>query len=142
MLTCSLFSQFAILLRYNALSREIERALQAEQLPSRMMGGSKFFDRTEIKDLLAYLTLADNPHYTPAFLRVINVPKRGVGEKSLKSLHDEARDAGCSIMELAEKIIAGKKSSQAKPAVRNALRDFVKIVTKVRTLAKKVSCAA
>jgi DNA helicase-2/ATP-dependent DNA helicase PcrA len=69
------------IVRYNALSRALEAALQHEGIPNRVLSGVKFFERLEIKDLLAYLQLIDNPDYEPAFLRVINVPKRQIGEK-------------------------------------------------------------
>ncbi|KAG9121225.1 hypothetical protein FRC07_002907, partial [Ceratobasidium sp. 392] len=75
------FGDCAILLRFSALSRVIEAALQQESVPSRVLGGHKFFERAEVKDVLVYLQLADNPAFTPAFARVVNVPKRGVGEK-------------------------------------------------------------
>lgn len=68
-------------MRYNALSRALEAALQRESIPNRVLSGVKFFERLEIKDLLAYLQLVDNPDYAPAFFRVINVPKRQIGEK-------------------------------------------------------------
>lgn len=58
------YDDFAVLLRYNALSRSIEAALQSSGIPSRMIGGHKFFDRVEVKDILAYLQLADNPAYS------------------------------------------------------------------------------
>lgn len=61
----------------------IEAALQQESVPSRVLGGHKFFERAEVKDVLVYLQLADNPAFTPAFTRAVNVPKRGVGEKVL-----------------------------------------------------------
>jgi superfamily I DNA/RNA helicase len=87
--------------RYNALSRPIELELQKQQIPSRLIGGHKFFERVEVKDLLAYLQLVDNPNYyvsiewyirkevladvllplQPAFARVVNVPKRSIGDK-------------------------------------------------------------
>lgn len=69
------------LVRFSALSRAIEAALQQESVPSRVLGGHKFFERAEVKDVLVYLQLADNPAFTPAFVRVVNVPRRGVGEK-------------------------------------------------------------
>lgn len=69
------------IVRYNALSRALEAALQRESIPNRVLSGVKFFERLEIKDLLAYLQLVDNPDYAPAFFRVINVPKRQIGEK-------------------------------------------------------------
>lgn len=68
-------------MRFNALSRTIENALQKEGIPCRILGGHKFFERLEVKDILAYLQLLDNPAFVPALLRVINVPGRGIGEK-------------------------------------------------------------
>ncbi|KAG9099650.1 hypothetical protein FRC06_005057, partial [Ceratobasidium sp. 370] len=70
------FGDCAVLLRFSALSRAIEAALQQESVPSRVLGGHKFFERAEVKDVLVYLQLADNPSFTPAFARVVNVPKR------------------------------------------------------------------
>ena len=58
------YNDFAILLRYNAMSRALEAGLQSSGLPCRLIGGHKFFDRVEIKDILAYLQLAENPTYT------------------------------------------------------------------------------
>ncbi|KAH9838601.1 P-loop containing nucleoside triphosphate hydrolase protein [Rhodofomes roseus] len=75
------WGDFVVLLRFNALSRLIESALQKEGIPNRILGGHKFFERLEVKDLLAYLQLIDNPHFAAAFTRVINVPARGIGEK-------------------------------------------------------------
>ncbi|CAE6527716.1 unnamed protein product [Rhizoctonia solani] len=75
------YGDCAVLLRFSALSRVIEAALQQESVPSRVLGGHKFFERAEVKDVLVYLQLADNPAFTPAFVRAVNVPKRGVGEK-------------------------------------------------------------
>ena len=60
------YNDFAILLRYNALSRAIEAGLQAASIPSRMIGGHKFFERAEVKDILCYLQLAENPSYSRA----------------------------------------------------------------------------
>lgn len=85
-------------MRFTALSRSLESALQKEGIPSRVLGGHRFFERLEvsgpalrklktvdkmfkIKDLLAYLRLIDNPDYNPAFLRAVNVPTRGIGDK-------------------------------------------------------------
>lgn len=73
-------------MRYGALSRNIEAALQIEGIPNRMHKGHKFFDRAEIKDLLAYLQIVDNPLFLPAFLRTVNTPPRGMGEKVTHNL--------------------------------------------------------
>ncbi|GAA5937445.1 hypothetical protein JCM3775_006616 [Rhodotorula graminis] len=80
------YNDCAVLLRYGALSRNIEVALQKAGIPSRMVGGHKFFERTEVKDMLSYLQLVSNPSYTPALLRVLNVPKRGIGDKTQRDI--------------------------------------------------------
>ncbi|CAO1629096.1 unnamed protein product [Parajaminaea phylloscopi] len=143
------YDDFAILLRYNALSREVEQALQAENIPSRMVGGSKFFDRVEIKDVLAYLTLAVNPTYTPAFTRAINVPKRGIGEKSVQDFLSMATSMGLSPMQLAERVADESDSdttkkraksgttSLVKPSMKKGVRQFVGAIRELRKAAEK-----
>ncbi|WOO80687.1 ATP-dependent DNA helicase srs2 [Vanrija pseudolonga] len=132
------YDDFAILLRYNALSRVIESSLQKDAVPSRVIGGHKFFERMEIKDLLAYLQLADNPNFTPAFLRVVNVPRRAIGDKSVADLVDAAKRDKVSPMELAERIIDGDKlPAGIKPAVKKNLATFVGIVRKLRRAASQ-----
>lgn len=134
------YDDFSVLLRYNALSRAIESALQKDGIPSRVIGGHKFFERMEIKDLLAYLQLADNPHFTPAFLRVVNVPRRGIGDKSVSDLVAAASRAGVPPMNLAERIIDGDTlPAGIKPAMKRNLAEFVGIVRKLRRAALKVS---
>ncbi len=77
---------FAIFYRVNALSREFETALTRHRIPYQIAGGFAFFERAEVKDVLAYLRLVANPQDRPAFLRVVNVPVRGIGAKSLERL--------------------------------------------------------
>jgi ATP-dependent DNA helicase UvrD/PcrA len=79
-------SDFAIFYRVNSLSREFETALTRHRIPHQIAGGFAFFDRAEVKDVLAYLRLVANPQDRPAFLRVVNVPVRGIGAKSLERL--------------------------------------------------------
>lgn len=81
-------SDIAILYRTNAQSRVIEETLLKSGLNYNIVGGTKFYDRKEIKDILAYLRLVSNPDDDISFTRIVNVPKRGVGATSLeKSLH-------------------------------------------------------
>lgn len=129
------YNDFVILLRFNYLSRAIEAELQARGIDSRMMGGHKFFDRMEVKDLLAYLALADNPGFTPAFVRVVNVPKRGIGEKSVTDLLNMAKAEGCKPMELAERVVGGGKNPGIKPAMKKGLKHLVEAVEAVREAA-------
>ncbi|GAC96276.1 potential DNA repair helicase [Pseudozyma hubeiensis SY62] len=130
------FNDFVILLRFNYLSRAIEAELQARGIDSRMMGGHKFFDRMEVKDLLAYLALADNPGFTPAFIRVVNVPKRGIGEKGITDLLNMAKAEGCKPMKLVEKVVSGGKNPGIKPAMKKGLKDLVEAVGAVREAAR------
>lgn len=91
------FGDFAILYRSNFQARPIEKALREKQIPYRLSGGSSFFDKTEIKDLLAYFRLLVNPDDDTAFLRVINTPRREIGPSTLKTLGDHARKRGSSL---------------------------------------------
>ncbi|SNX83194.1 related to ATP-dependent DNA helicase [Melanopsichium pennsylvanicum] len=126
------YNDFVILLRFNYLSRAIEAELQARGIDSRMIGGHKFFDRMEVKDLLAYLALADNPGFTPAFIRVVNVPKRGIGEKSVADLLNMAKAEKCKPMELVERVIQGGKNPGIKPGIKKGLKDLVEAVEAIR----------
>ena len=91
----------AVLYRTNAQSRAIEEALITRNIPYRLIGATRFYDRREIRDLVAYLRLARNPHDRPAFERVVNVPRRGVGAKTLEGLTAWASMHGQSLMDAA-----------------------------------------
>ena len=80
------YRDFAVLYRTNAQSRGIEEALVKANIPYTMVGGSKFYDRKEIRDVLAYLSLITNPADNESFLRVVNEPKRGIGNTSIERL--------------------------------------------------------
>lgn len=84
------YNDFAILMRINALSRPIEEALLAFQTPYKLYGGYKFYERAEIKMILAYLSLFVNPKDEISLFKVINFPKRGIGEVAISKLQDEA----------------------------------------------------
>ncbi len=93
------YSDFAVLMRINALSRSYEQEFMKYGLPYRVYGGFKFFERKEIKDLTAYLRLLCNPLDNEAVLRVINVPKRGIGDKSIEALQKYADGNGFSVFD-------------------------------------------
>lgn len=84
-------SGIAVLYRSNAQSRVIEEAMLKAAIPYRIYGGQRFFERAEIKNALAYLRLACNPHDNTAIERVINIPTRGIGEKTVEKLREAAR---------------------------------------------------
>ncbi len=91
------YSDFAILMRINALTRSFEQEFTGDGIPYKVFGGFKFFERKEIKDLLAYLRLINNPFDSEAALRIINFPKRGIGAKTVDTLQKYAFDTELSI---------------------------------------------
>jgi DNA helicase-2/ATP-dependent DNA helicase PcrA len=93
--------EIAILYRSNAQSRVFEEAFLSARIPYKVYGGLRFFERAEIKDALAYLRLVANRRDDQSFERVVNLPTRGIGAKSLDALREYAKGAGCSLWEAA-----------------------------------------
>ena len=91
------FSDFAILYRMNAQSNSIEQALSRSGIPNRVIGGRRFYDREEIRDMVAYLQVINNPHDDIRLSRIINVPKRGIGATTLEKAGEIAAGLGESI---------------------------------------------
>jgi DNA helicase-2/ATP-dependent DNA helicase PcrA len=117
-------TDFAILFRTNAQSRPFEEELLRANIPYVVVGGVKFYERAEIKDILAYLRLAVRPHDTPSIERVINVPSRGIGDTTIKALDEEARTSGASLWE----VIQGELNFLPTRAAK-AVREYREIVT-------------
>lgn len=122
----------AILYRTNAQSRALEEALRRAGVPYRIVGAISFFDRREVKDLLAYLRLVANPSDDQAFLRAITVPRRGVGPAALAELQAAARAWDVPLLAAAERaeLITGLR-----PGVRSALGDFATLIQRSITRA-------
>src|SRR5699024_7247160 len=91
------YNDFAILYRTNYQSRVFEETLRRKRIPYQLVGGLSFYQRKEVKDILAYLTLLVNPHDDTNLLRIINEPSRGIGKKSLSDLRTYAQKSGQSI---------------------------------------------
>ncbi|TLY86097.1 MAG: hypothetical protein E6K35_09935 [Gammaproteobacteria bacterium] len=106
--------ELAILYRSNAQSRVFEEAFLSARVPYRVYGGLRFFERAEIKDALAYLRLIANRNDDASFERVVNLPTRGVGAKSLEVLREYARGAGCSLWQAAAASSSGGGALGAK----------------------------
>jgi len=120
----------AILYRSNAQSRLFEELLVRAGIPYRVYGGLRFFDRAEIKDALAYLRLMINRDDDSAFERVVNVPTRGIGAKTLEGLRAKARAAGLSLWQAAlAQVQEGTMSGRAASAVRG----FVALIERLAT---------
>ncbi|KAI0714341.1 P-loop containing nucleoside triphosphate hydrolase protein [Cerioporus squamosus] len=130
------WNDFVVLLRFNALSRTIESALQKEGIPNRVLAGHKFFERLEIKDVLAYLQLIDNPAFVPAFTRVVNVPSRSVGEKTVAELLHRAEQLKIPPLKVVERIVDGK-IPDIKPPVKKKLGTFVGVIRDMRKFANE-----
>lgn len=110
-------SDFAVLMRVNALSRSFEQEFLKYNIPYKVFGGFKFFDRKEIKDLTAYLKLASNPLDNEAVLRVINVPRRGIGDKTVEIISQTAQKEGLSVYEVIMDVQSLPLTSSAKARV-------------------------
>lgn len=95
------YSHFAVLYRGNHQSRIFEKALLTNRIPYRMTGGQSFFARAEVKDIMAYLRLLVNPTDDTAFIRVVNVPKRGVGPHTVERIGELAHELHCSLLQAA-----------------------------------------
>ncbi len=118
-------SEIAVLYRSNAQSRQFEEALFQAQIPYRVYGGLRFFERAEIKDALAYLRMIANPHDDASFERSVNMPPRGIGARTLDAVRAHARDFGCSLWQASKELVAG--GAMAKRAA-GALNGFIELV--------------
>ena len=101
------FGEIAVMYRTNAQSRAVEEALVRHRIPYRLIGGVRFYQRREIKDLIAYFRLAQNPRDEASLLRVINVPGRGIGDKTVDRLDEFARENGVTLWDACEGVAGG-----------------------------------
>src|ERR1700751_581763 len=126
----------AILYRSNAQSRVFEEAFLSMRMPYRVYGGLRFFERAEIKDALAYLRLVANRRDDASFERVVNLPTRGVGAKSLEVLRESARGAGSSLWEAAAACIgSGALGAKAASALHGFMALIQRLAAETATLA-------
>jgi DNA helicase II / ATP-dependent DNA helicase PcrA len=117
-----------VLYRSNAQSRVLEEALLAARIPYRVYGGLRFFERAEIKDALAYLRLISSRRDDASFERIVNLPTRGIGAKSLEILRQTARDQALSLWEAAATTIA---SGALGPKGAAALHSFLALIERL-----------
>ena len=96
------YSDFAVLYRMNTQSRAIEEMLRREGIPYKIIGGLKFYERKEIKDIISYLRLIQNPSDNLSLKRIINEPKRGIGKTSLDKIEEISNNSGVSMYEVIE----------------------------------------
>ncbi|MEG1511331.1 MAG: 3'-5' exonuclease [Bacteroidales bacterium] len=124
------YSNFAILYRTNAQSRVIEESLRRKNMPYKIFAGHSFYDRAEVKDMLAYLRLISNEKDDEAFKRIINFPTRGIGETSFGKLKEAANTKGISLSEA----VKGENLEEfgLKGAVIHKIKNFITIIEQIR----------
>lgn len=129
------YDDFAILYRTNAQSRVMEENLLKSNIPFRLVGGQRFFERLEIKDLLAYLRLIVNPQDDLSFRRIVNSPKRGIGATSLDKLNDFASMHQFSLLEASSQTALSPLSGKA----AKALEKFAEMIEDLRKMQEFLS---
>ncbi len=132
------WGDFAVLYRINAMSRIFEEALMAYNLPYEVIGGMRFFDRAEVKDLVAYLQVLHNPDNSIALRRIINVPTRGIGEGALAVLDRLALRQGTSLWGA---LLLAVQDEDLPARTRNAFRGFVDLIQGLRESLPEMSLA-
>ncbi|MGL5055299.1 MAG: ATP-dependent helicase [Fusobacteriaceae bacterium] len=125
------WSDFTILYRTNAQSRSFEEVCLRENIPYKIFGGQQFYQRAEIKDVLSYLAFVNNPIDTISLNRIINVPKRKIGDKTLEKIVDYARDCGITLFEALKQ---SEEIAGVGPAVKVAINNFCTLITEVQNL--------
>ena len=130
------YNRYAILYRTNSQSRALEEACMAASVPYRIYGGLKFYDRKEIKDIIAYLKLIYNTDDSQSFRRIVNVPKRAIGDTTVKNLQDYADKFDISLFAAAERI---DENTEIPPRTRSKIKDFAQLILKFKDAQKNYS---
>ena len=125
------YSDFAVLYRANAQARPIEDALNRANIPYNIYGGIKFYERKEIKDLIAYLRIIQNPQDDISLKRIINVPRRGIGLRTIEKVEDRASLQQESIYSV---LIDIESNSDISTKARASISEFVDIIGTLRTI--------
>lgn len=129
------YKDFAVLYRINAQSRVLEEMFMREGLPYKIIGGQKFYDRKEIKDIIAYLRLIQNPTDNVSLKRIINVPKRGIGDTTVEAAQDIAIESGISLFS----VISNAEECPALKRAVQKLNSFSSMILKLRTMKESMS---
>jgi len=132
------FSDYAILYRSNHLSRSFEEQLRSQRVPYTVSGGTSFFERSEIKDIVSYLRLIANPDDDPAFIRAITTPKRGIGNTTLERLGSHAGERHISLFEAAFEPAMQQELQQRQ---FEELTLFCNFINRIQDRADKDPCA-
>jgi DNA helicase II / ATP-dependent DNA helicase PcrA len=133
------FGDIAIVYRTNAVARHFEGALRGQRIPYKVVGGRKFYERREIRDVLAYLRLMIHPNDDAAFLRVVNVPPRGVGAKTQADLRKDAATRGLPLLATARSRGGARSAQQKGIAAFSAVIDELLALSRDLSLPELVS---
>ncbi|MCX7598884.1 MAG: UvrD-helicase domain-containing protein, partial [Armatimonadetes bacterium] len=133
------YGDVAILYRTNAMSRHFEEALMEAGVPYRIVGGVRFYDRAEIKDVVAYLRVAHNPNDNVSAQRILMRPPRGIGEKTAALVSGLAGGQGISLLEACRRLA---QDERIRPGARHALADFVGLIEYLTAQAETASVSA
>lgn len=133
------FSDFAVLYRTNAQSRSIEETFIRYGVPYRIVGGQRFYDRKEIKDIMAYLRLIYQPEDRVSFGRVVNVPTRGIGTKSVESFYDWQQASGLSLQQALDSV---KDHPNLTSKAKKGLMELSDILRSLREVSQDVPLPA
>ncbi|SFV71534.1 ATP-dependent DNA helicase UvrD/PcrA/Rep, epsilon proteobacterial type 2 [hydrothermal vent metagenome] len=125
--------EIAVLYRINALSRSLEEGFTKEGLPFKLLGGMRFYDRAEIKDIISYFRLLSNPNDDFSLERIINKPKRGLGKVSIEKLKKEAFHKQCSIFTLISQIKTDELNKIFSKRATNSLKEFANNINTLRS---------
>ncbi|MCS7197113.1 MAG: UvrD-helicase domain-containing protein [Candidatus Bipolaricaulota bacterium] len=129
-------NHIAVLYRINTLSRVLEEALIRRGIPYEIVRGLRFYERAEIKDLLAYLRFLVNPADDLSLVRILNKPRRGIGEKTIALLQQYARAARCSLWEAIEQLSSPSSPEREKIKGLNRLTEFYALIKDLRDYAQ------
>jgi DNA helicase-2/ATP-dependent DNA helicase PcrA len=121
-------SQFGVLVRTNSLTRALEEAFVRENLPYAVSGGMSFFQRAEVKDLLAYLRVLANPDDEVSLVRILNTPRRGIGRRTLEAAVETARGRSCSLFGALNLLSEGGAGSGLAEKAREPIGEFLELV--------------
>ncbi|UFH59582.1 ATP-dependent helicase [Sulfurovum mangrovi] len=124
--------EIAVLYRINALSRSLEEGFTKEGLSFKLIGGMRFYERAEIKDIISYFRVISNPYDDFSLLRIINKPKRGIGKASIEKLQKAAYDTHLSVFAYIERMLTGELPVVISKKVATALEKMVEDITFLR----------
>jgi len=136
----------AVMYRVNAQSRALEETFLRYGVPYRLVGGTRFYQRREVKDIIAYLRLIHNPQDNVSLVRIINVPVRGIGQRTLSHLQDWAKAHDISLFEALKQVSHNPTESEAKqalpPRITQALAGFDAVMTELTVQSRELSLSS